>query len=898
MEAATHPDLTSGLRASEVDERRARGQVNDLPDSPTRTVREIIRANILTPFNFLLGGLLVVILVVGPLNDALFGGVIIANTLIGIFQEVRAKRTLDRLAVLSSPRATVRRDGQAQVVAINELVLDDIIELAPGDQVPVVGRVVSSRALEVDESLLTGESDAVVKEVDDQVLSGSFVAAGSGVFQATRVGAEAYASQIAADARRFTLARSELRSGIDLIIRIVGFLMIPTGTLLLVNQIRLHLGIADAIGGTVAGLVAMVPEGLILLTSVAFAASVVRLGRRHVLVQELPAVETLARIDVICLDKTGTLTEGTLRLSKVVPGPGVTEDAARAALAALVAVEPSPNATLRALAVGVLGDAADKGGTPLPDAPLVTAAQGRLQAQTPFSSARKWSSATFGDGTTWVLGAPDVVLRHIDDAAALEEAVATYAAQGRRVLLLATAQQQPGGDELPPKLRPHTIALLEDQVRAAAADTLAYFAAQDVTVKIISGDHPATVTAIARRAGLEVDHGVDAAVDLPDDPEALADAVEAGTVFGRVSPRQKRAMVKALQSRQHVVAMTGDGVNDVLALKDADIGVAMGSGAAATRAAAQLVLLDGDFSALPAVVAEGRQVIANIERVSNLFLTKTVYAMLLALAVGVAGLPFPFLPRHLTLVGTLTIGIPAFFLALAPNTRRAEPHFVARVLRFAVPAGLLCAAATFAGYYVARVDTSLSLDQQRTTATIVLVSLGLLILIHLATPMTKWRKVLVGSMVGAFVVSLVWPFARRFYALSLPGLPTFLAIVGIVALAWWVMELATKLTALYRRPYERLTAAQDRRSAKEAATRATRNEQGSRTIDFDAPVTRAYPPVAAQAPDPTVAQGAPDPTAAQGAPDPTAVQAPPTEVVPAPQEPTRSPPHTIADEPT
>jgi hypothetical protein len=263
--------------------------------------------------------------------------------------------------------------------------------------------------------------------------------------------------------------------------------------------------------------------------------------------------------------------------------------------------------------------------------------------------------------------------------------------------------------------------------------------------------------------------------------------------------------------------------------------------------------------------------------------------MLLALAVGVVQLPFPFLPRHLTLVGSLTIGIPAFFLALAPNEERAHEDFVARVLRFAVPAGLLCAAATFAGYYVARVDTSLSLDQQRTTATIVLVSLGLLILIHLATPMTKWRKVLVGSMVGAFVVSLVWPFARRFYALSLPGLPTFLAIVGIVALAWWVMELATKLTALYRRPYERLTAAQDRRSAKEAATRATRNEQGSHTIDFDAPVTRAYPPVAAQAPDPTVAQGAPDPTA---------VQAPPTEVLPAPQEPTRSPPHTIADEPT
>ena len=878
-QVADYQGLTGGLRASEVADRRARGEVNDLPDSPTRSVREIIRANILTPFNFLLGGLLVVILVVGPLNDALFGGVIIANTLIGIYQEVRAKRTLDRLAVLSSPRATVRRDGQAQVVAINELVLGDIIELAPGDQVPVDGRVVASRSLEVDESLLTGESDAVVKEIDDQVLSGSFVAAGSGIFQATRVGAEAYASQIAADARRFTLARSELRSGIDFIIRIVGFLMIPTGVLLLVNQIRLHLGIADAIGGTVAGLVAMVPEGLILLTSVAFAASVVRLGRRQVLVQELPAVETLARIDVICLDKTGTLTEGALVLSKIVPGPGVSDAEARTALGALVAVEPSPNSTLRALAIGVLGDAADKGGAPIADAPLVTAALAQLQSQTPFSSARKWSSATFGDGTTWVLGAPDVVMRNIADSAALEEAVATYAAEGRRVLLLATGQEPPRGDELPPGLRPPAIALLEDRVREAAAETLAYFAAQDVTVKIISGDHPATVAAVARRAGLEVASGFDAA-DLPEEPEALADAVEANTVFGRVTPRQKRAMVKALQSRQHVVAMTGDGVNDVLALKDADIGVAMGSGAAATRAAAQLVLLDGDFSALPVVVAEGRQVIANIERVSNLFLTKTVYAMLLALAVGVAGLPFPFLPRHLTLVGTLTIGIPAFFLALAPNSRRAKPHFVARVLRFAVPAGLLCAAATFAGYYVARLDRSLSLDQQRTTATIVLVSLGLLILMRLATPMTKWRKVLVGAMVAAFVLTLVLPFGRHFFALSLPGIATFLAAVGIVALAWWIMEMAAKLGEVYRRPYERLTAAQDRRTAREAATRATRNEEGSRTIDLDIPVTRAYPVVEAEAPGTTAAGD------------------PPTQVLPAHHEPTRSPTHTISDEPT
>ncbi len=842
MPVAENAALLDGLTSAEVAQRRAQGLVNDLPDNPTRSVREIVWANVLTPFNFLLGGLLVVILLVGPLNDALFGGVIIANTLIGIIQEVRAKHTLDRLSVLSTPHAVVRRDGASHRIAVNEVVLGDVVELTPGSQVPVDGNVVSSVELEVDESLITGESDAVAKRLDDQVLSGSFVAAGSGAFQATRVGAEAYASQIAADARRFTLANSELRSGIDLIIKIVGLLMIPTGTLLLVNQLRLHLGVADAIGGTVAGLVAMVPEGLILLTSVAFAASVVRLGKRNVLVQELPAVETLARVDVICLDKTGTITEGELQLAKLVPGPGITEADGRAALAAVVAVEPAPNATLRALAAGVLGDVD-------PAAPQAEAARRALESQVPFSSARKWSSATFTDGATWVLGAPDVLLRHVDEPRPLSEAVETYAAQGSRVLLLATSTSPPTDDGLPNGLRPHTIALLEDRVRDEAADTLAYFASQGVAVKIISGDHPTTVSAVARRAGLDIGHGTDAAT-LGDDPESLAETVESGTVFGRVVPRQKRAMVRALQANGHTVAMTGDGVNDVLALKDADIGIAMGSGADATRAAAQLVLLDGNFAALPPIVGEGRRVIANIERVANLFLTKTVYAMLIALAVGVAGLPFPFLPRHLTLVGALTIGIPAFFLALAPNDRRAQPHFVARVMRFAAPAGLLCAAATFAGYYVAHLDTSLTLDQQRTTATLVLVSLGLLILIQLASPMTKLRQLLVGSMVVGFLLVLAVPFGREYFALSLPPPTILLAAVGIVALAWWIMVVAERLSELYRRPYDRLTMAQDRRNARESAGRAERNQDStSRTVTVDHPLTSELPSAVVVRPD-------------------------------------------------
>lgn len=763
----------SGLTAAQVAQRVEAGQRNDLPDTPTRSVREIIRANVLTPFNLLLGSLLVVILVVGPLNDALFGGVIIANTLIGIIQELRAKRTLDRLAILSAPHALVRRDGVVEQIAINQIVLDDVVELAPGDQVPVDGVVLVSNAMEVDESLLTGESDPVNKSAGDEVMSGSFVAAGGGVFQATRVGREAYAIQIAEEARRFTLARSELRSGIDLIVRIVGFAMIPTGVLLLFNQFRLKLGTDVAIRGTVAALVSMVPEGLILLTSMAFALGVIRLGKRNVVVQELPTVETLARVDVICLDKTGTLTEGALKLGELLPSPGVALADAQRLMGHIASSEESPNSTLRALCVGL---GIEPG--------VVTAPT--MSHQVPFSSARKWSSVTV-EGQTLVLGAPDVVLRAITDSDELKATVETFATQGKRVLLLAVGPEPALGDELPGGLRPWCIALLEDRVRSDAGDTLRFFQSQNVIVKVISGDHPTTVAAVTRSTGLDLGEPVDA-VTLPEENEALADVLTTSHIFGRVSPQQKRAMVKALQSRGHTVAMTGDGVNDVLALKDSDIGIAMGSGAQATRAAAQLVLLDGKFSALPEVVAEGRQVIANVERVSHLFLTKTVYAMLLALAVGVAGLPFPFLPRHLTLVGSLTIGIPAFFLALAPNTTRAQPNFVVRVMKFAAPAGLLCAAATFAGYYVAYIDKSLTLDQQRTTATLVLVALGILVLIKLASPLTAWRQLLIGSMVGCFSVALLTPLGREFFALTFPPPAILLAAAGIVALAWAIIE--------------------------------------------------------------------------------------------------------------
>ncbi len=754
-----------GLTRAEVAERVARGQVNDIPSTPSRTVRQIVRANVFTRFNALLGSMLVVIAIVGPIQDALFGGVLIANAAIGIYQEVRAKRTLDRLAVLTSPKARIVRDGEIGEAPVSEVVLDDVLELQPGDQVVVDGEVLAVEGLEIDESLLTGEAEPVVKRPGDEVLSGSFVAAGSGRLRATRVGASAYAAQLSDQARRFTLTHSELRAGIDLILRIVTWVLIPTAALLVVSQLRSNASVHDALRGSVAGTVAMVPEGLVLLTSVAFAIGVVRLARQRVLVQELPAVEVLARVDVLCVDKTGTLTEGHLVVEEV---EILGEDGDhRAALAALVASEPHPNATLRAIAE-TFADAPDGW---------------RAERAVPFSSARKWSGAAFGAQGTWVLGAPDVLLHERPGDEILRRAL-EHAEAGRRVVLLCRTDDRLDGEHVPAELAPAAFVILGDAVRESAAQTLAYFAEQDVDVKVISGDHPETVAAIARRVGAR---GADAPFDaqrLPTDPEELADVLEEHSVFGRVTPQQKRAMVEALRSRGHVVAMTGDGVNDVLALKDADIGIAMGSGSSATRAVAQLVLLDSTFDALPAVVAEGRRVLGNIERTANLYVTKTVYAMLLALGVGVVGLQFPFLPRHLTLIGAFTIGIPSFFLAIAPNLERARPGFLQRVLRFTIPAGTLAAVATFLGYVLARDEPGVTLGQARTTATMVLLWVGFLVLSVIAAPLTTWRLALVWAMPALFLLTIAVPTTREFFALDAPPLLVWLAAFGIAAIVW------------------------------------------------------------------------------------------------------------------
>ncbi|QKW21099.1 HAD-IC family P-type ATPase [Kitasatospora sp. NA04385] len=775
-----------GLSAAEVAERVSRGQVNDVPVRSSRSVREIVRANVFTRFNAIIGVMFGIILVVGPLQDGLFGLVIVANTAIGIVQELRAKKTLDGLALIGEARPQVRRDGAAVQVTAGGIVLDDTVLLGIGDKVVVDGTVTEADGLEVDESLLTGEPDPVLKHPGDHVMSGSFVVAGAGAFTATKVGKEAYAAKLAEEASRFTLVRSELRTGIDQILRFITYLLIPTAIGLVISQLAVQRNDwEEAVRRMVAGIVPMVPEGLVLLTSVAFAIGVVRLGRKQCLVQELPAIEGLARVDTVCLDKTGTLTEGGMDLVDLRPlaDPGRVPQADRAVLAealgAIGAADTRPNPSMRAV-IDAYG--------PPPEG------RWRLLEAIPFSSARKWSGVQLlepgGTEGSWLLGAPDVLLPA--GSPALAE-VDELGAKGLRVLLLGRSPQPLDDPDPAARLQPLALLVLQQRLREDAADTLRYFRSQDVRAKVISGDSAVSVGAVAAHLGLP---GAETATDartLPTDPEQLAEAADRTAVFGRVTPQQKRALVGALQSRGHTVAMTGDGVNDVLALKDADIGVAMGTGSDATRAVAQIVLLDDRFATLPSVVAEGRRVIGNIERVAGLFLVKTVYSVLLALLVVFTQVPYPFLPRHSTVLSSLTIGIPAFFLALAPNNERARTGFVRRVLRLAVPGGVICGAATFTAYALARGDDETTLKADTSVATLTLFICAVWVLAIVARPYTWWRLLLIGAMSGAFALVLVVPWLSDFFQLHLAGLRDPLTGVAVALVAGGLLEVTSRI---------------------------------------------------------------------------------------------------------
>ena len=773
-----------GLTDAEVAQRIAEGKSNDIPERAARSIAEIVRANVFTRINAILGVLLMIVVATGSLINGLFGLLIIANSVIGMVQEIRAKQTLDKLAIVGQAKPLVRRQSGTRAVPPREVVLDDVIELGPGDQIVVDGQIVEAENLEIDESLLTGEADPIDKDVGDAVMSGSFVVAGAGAYLATKVGPEAFATKMADEASKFTLVKSELRNGINRILQFITYLLVPAGLLTIYTQLfTTHAGWRQAVLRTVGALVPMVPEGLVLMTSIAFAVGVIRLGQRRCLVQELPAIEGLARVDVVCADKTGTLTENGMRVSGVEELAAQGESAADV-LASLAAADPRPNASMQAIAETY-------------DQPPGWNAT----ATAPFKSATKWSGVSYGDHGNWVLGAPDVLLDPGSAAAGQAEQIG---ARGLRVLLLAAADVAVDHPEAPGRVTPIALVVLEQKVRPDARETLDYFAAQDVCVKVISGDNAVSVGAVASELGL---HGetMDAR-QLPTEQAELADALDTHTTFGRVRPDQKRAIVHALQSRGHTVAMTGDGVNDVLALKDADIGVAMGAGSPASRAVAQIVLLDNSFATLPYVVGEGRRVIGNIERVANLFLTKTVYSALLALLVGLEclfskllkadPLLFPFQPIHVTIAAWFTIGIPSFILSLAPNNERAYPGFVQRVLTSALPSGIVVGVATFVSYlmaYKGRHATLQQQDQASTAALITLLVTALWVLAVVARPYQWWRVALVAASGLAYVVIFSLPLAQKKFFLDPSNVAETLTALGIGVLGaaaieaiWWI----------------------------------------------------------------------------------------------------------------
>lgn len=743
-----------GLSPSEVAERVARGQNNATRQTTSRPLWYIIRDNVFTLFNGILTACFVAIVLFGDLRDGLFYGIVVANSLIGIVQELRAKLALDRLALLASPTVAVRRGGATVILSPSEVVIDDVVVVRPGDQIVADGQVLDANDLTVNESLLTGESEPIVKTAGDAVLSGALVSGGTGHLRVTAVGADSYASRLTVEIRRHSLAYSELRAATNRILVYISWVLGPIVLVVIGSRMFTYgngfslAALGDgrwrtALLDVVASVVGMIPEGLVLLISLTFGVAAIRLARQRVLIQELAAVEILARVDVLCLDKTGTLTSGDVAYRTY---ELFSDDPRLGAALSLFGHDDAANATAKSL----VGHFPPTGATVL--------------QRIPFASSRAFSGlelALDGEESRWLLGAPERLL-----SGANRDRAAVHAGDGTRTLAVVRLEGElPDPDDLVLDdlvLHPVALLLFGETIRPDAAETLRYFAEQGVRCVIISGDNPTTVAALAQ--GLGVGSSSVDARELTDDA-ALRQALTQHNIFGRVTPDQKRAMVRVLKEDGHTVAMTGDGVNDAMAIKDADLGIAMGSGTSASKAVARVVLLDNEFGRLPQVLLYGRQVIANVERVANLFLAKTTYGILFAIVFAALLWEFPFLPRQLTLISTLTIGIPAFFLALAPNRRIYHPGILGRLLRYAVPTGLIAALVAFATNAIVR--ELVPQAEARSITTVGLWIVAFWILCVLSRPLDRWRALLLASMVLLFVLATAVPFGRDFFAMRL-----------------------------------------------------------------------------------------------------------------------------------
>ena len=662
-------DPQSGLSAEQVKRRFAQGENNYKVESSTLSVPEIVRSNVCTYFNLVFAVIAVLLAIVGAWSDMLFLPIIVANTCIGIIQEVHSKKVLDKLSILNAPHAVVIRDGKRQEIPADQLVLDDIVEFSAGSQIPADAKVVSGE-LQVNESLITGESDEIEKREGDSLLSGSFVVSGKACARLEKVGKDSYISKLTLQATKSKKGeQSEMIRSLNYLIMVMGIIIIPIGIALFVQSFIYNEGtFHDSITGMVAAIIGMIPEGLYLLTSVALAVSSVRLAQKKVLIHDMKCIETLARVNVLCVDKTGTITEPGMHVYDFSVLDGADQLEISQLLADFVAAQEKDNATMEAL-----------------KAHFSNGSGMRAREVYSFSSETKYSGAVMNDGKSYVIGAPEFVLR--GQFAQYQEQIATYSSKGYRVLVFAQYEGTLDRKPLTEPVLPLCFVMLANPIRKGAKETFTYFAENDVDIKVISGDNPLTVSVIAAEAGIV---GAERFVDASTlkEKEDYYRAVEEYTVFGRVTPSQKRMLVQALKEHKKTVAMTGDGVNDVLALKDADCSVAMASGSEAASNVAQLVLLDSDFSRMPSVVAEGRRVVNNIERTAALYIVKNIFSMLLAIFSVILMLDYPLEPSQVSLISMFTIGIPSFVLALEPNKELIRGHFLTNVLVRALPAGL------------------------------------------------------------------------------------------------------------------------------------------------------------------------------------------------------------------
>jgi len=756
-----------GLSSAQAEERVAAGLVNAPVESPSKTPKQIVLGHLFTYFNLIFFVLTLSLILVGRWRELGFIVIIIANIICGIVQEFNSKRVMDKMQFLSSPKGSVVRDGQERVLNTDRLVLDDIVVFRPGNQI-YADAVVSEGEVQVNEALITGEADEITKRPGDFLLSGSFVLSGKCHARLERVGADSYVSKLSIEAKRGAGKEKEtpmIRS-LNRLILFAGVSLIPIGILQVIHQTRLYGSIEEGVVRTVAIVVGMIPEGLYLLTTAALAVSVIHLARRRVLVQRMRCIETLARVDMLCVDKTGTITENKMTVRDIVPlcEDRFVEDDIRMIMSDYVGNMGADNETMAALQKYFCGT-------------VVHGAQKIL----PFSSSRKYSGVSYAEDEAYLLGAPEFILG--DLYAEHQKIIEEHSALGCRVLLLALYDGDVEQEGISGEVMPLALILLTNKIRKEAAETFAYFANQGVTVKVISGDNPVTVSHVALEAGIvDAERYVDAATLQT--PQDIYAAAKAYTVFGRVRPEQKRLLVRALKAQGHTVAMTGDGVNDVLALKDADCSIAMASGSDVACRVSQLVLLNSNFAAMPSVVDEGRRVINNIERSASLFLVRNIFSIFIALITLFASLPFPINPNQMSLVGGLTIGIPAFILALEPNFKRIEGHFLRNVIFQALPAALTNVILV-SGVIVYSLVFELTSAEMSTMSLVVLSSVGILMVLKVSQPFNLLRRTLFIGILLAMVFSFL--FLQNIFSIFPLGLEAVLLLIVFVVSTYPIM---------------------------------------------------------------------------------------------------------------